>query len=148
FSTGVDVACYSAQYAFEAIDAVFKGADEAPAFKAYEHRVSDGVQAWYDLIALFYKLQNLFTYFATRRDHRERVVRILQGNLYQPETLERAREMIAIMEESYEKIMADPANLLRPGAISRRQDGAAAGAAANGAVAGGGALAAAGGKVV
>ena len=118
FSTGVDVACYSALYAFEAIDAAFKGHDEREAFSAYEHRVSDGVQAWYDLIALFYKLQNLFTYFAVLDAYRERVVRILQGNLYQPESLERAREMITLMEEAYSTIMANPDNLLRPGALT------------------------------
>jgi FADH2 O2-dependent halogenase len=117
FSTGVDVACYSALYAFEALDAVFKGNDEACAFAEFERRVSDGVEAWYDLIALFYKLQNLFTYFATKKEHRETVVRILQGNLYQPESLQRAREMIAMMEDAYEKIMADPTNLLRPWAM-------------------------------
>jgi FADH2 O2-dependent halogenase len=118
FSTGVDVACYSAQYAFEAMDAVFKGEEEECAFAAFEHRVSHGVEAWYDLIALFYKLQNLFTYFATKKEHREAVVRILQGNLYQPDTLQRAREMIAMMENAYQKIMADPSNLLRPWAMA------------------------------
>jgi flavin-dependent dehydrogenase len=118
FSTGVDVACYSAQYAFEAIDAVFKGEDEGRALAAFEDRVSDGVQTWYDLIALFYKLQNLFTFFATKKEYREAVVRILQGNLYQPETLQRAQEMIAIMEDSYQKVMADPSNLLRPWALA------------------------------
>jgi FADH2 O2-dependent halogenase len=119
FSTGVDVASYSAMYAFEAIDAAFKGEDEQRMFKEYEKRVGDGVDAWYDLISLFYKLQNLFTVFAVKKRFRERVVRILQGNLYMPESLERAREMIAIMQESYEKVAADPANLLRPGALDR-----------------------------
>jgi hypothetical protein len=44
-------------------------------------------------------------------------VRILQGNLYMPESLQRAREMIQIMEDSYERIMNDPTNLLRPSAL-------------------------------
>jgi FADH2 O2-dependent halogenase len=118
FSTGVDVASYSAMYAFEAIDAACKGDDEPRVFKEYERRVGAGVDAWYDLIALFYKLQNLFTSFAIKRRFRERVVRILQGNLYMPESLDRAREMIALMQDSYEKIMTDPSNLLRPGALS------------------------------
>ena len=43
------------------------------------------------LIALFYKLQNLFTIFAVKKRFREQVVRILQGNLYIPESLARAR---------------------------------------------------------
>jgi flavin-dependent dehydrogenase len=117
FSTGVDVAVYSATYAFEAIEAILKGGDEEAEFGAYERRVGDGVEAWYDLISLFYRLQNLFTIFAIKKRFREQVVRILQGNLYIPDSLQRAREMITMMEESYEKVMADPSNLLRPGAL-------------------------------
>jgi flavin-dependent dehydrogenase len=118
FSTGVDVAMFSANYAFEAIDAVLRGGqDEDVALKGYARQVGDGVQAWYDLIALFYKLRNLFTAFAVRRRFREQVIRILQGNLYQPESLERARKMIQLMEESFQKITSDPENLLRPGAL-------------------------------
>jgi FADH2 O2-dependent halogenase len=118
FSTGVDVAAYSALYAFEAMDATFRGQNEDEARQTYERRVSDGVEAWYDLISLFYRLQNLFTRFAVNRRFREQVVRILQGNLYIPESLQRVREVIAVMEESYRKVMADPSNLLRPGALN------------------------------
>jgi hypothetical protein len=57
FSTGVDVATYSATYAFEAINRTFKGMEEGRALHEYERRVTDDVDAWYDLIALFYKLQ-------------------------------------------------------------------------------------------
>jgi 1H-pyrrole-2-carbonyl-[peptidyl-carrier protein] chlorinase len=117
FSTGVDVATYSATFAYEAIEAVLKGEPEQEVLDAYSRRVGEGVDAWYDLIALFYKLQNLFTIFAVRKRFREKVVRILQGNLYMPESLQRAREMIQIMEDSYERIMNDPTNLLRPGAM-------------------------------
>jgi FADH2 O2-dependent halogenase len=119
FSTGVDVAAYSALYAFEAIDGTLRGDDEEAGFKEFERRVGDGVEAWYDLIALFYKLQNLFTIFAVRKRFRERVVRILQGNLYLPESLERAREMITVMEDAHDRVMNDPDNLLRPRALSR-----------------------------
>ncbi len=127
FSTGVDVAMFSANYAFEAIDAALKGEQtEEAVFASYQQRVGDGVQAWYDLIAMFYKLQNLFTAFAVRKRFREKVVRILQGNLYIPESLERAREMIDIMENAYQEVMKDPSNLLRPGALNEflEDDGA------------------------
>ena len=118
FSTGVDIAAYSSLYAYQAIDAILRGEKhEEVAFKEYEDSVGSGVEAWYDLISLFYKLRNLFTTYAVKRRFREKVVRILQGNLYQPETLERAREIIAIMEKSYETVMSDPDNLLRPGAL-------------------------------
>lgn len=122
FSTGVDVAAYSAAYAFEAIQASLAGGDEGEAFRAYEGRVSDGVEAWYDLIALFYRLQNLFTVYAVKSRFREKVVRILQGNLYNPESLARAREIISLMEESSRKIEEDPSNLLRPGALTVGQE--------------------------
>ncbi|MDQ3090056.1 MAG: tryptophan 7-halogenase [Actinomycetota bacterium] len=128
FSTGVDVAAYSASYAFDAIDEVFRGRDESLALEEYQRRVSDGVDAWYDLIALFYKLQNLFTLFAIKNEYRERVVRILQGNLYMPESLERAREMISLMEETYDRVMAQPANLLHPGALALQAKAAPTGA--------------------
>lgn len=119
FSTGVDVATYSATFAFDAVDAVLRGADEGQQLQAFEHRVTDGVDAWYELISLFYKLQNLFSIFAVRRDFREKVVRILQGNIYQPESLERAREMIGLMNATYERVMEQPDNLLRPGALAQ-----------------------------
>lgn len=117
FSTGVDVAAYSALYASEAIEAALAGEDEEQAFKEYEQRVGDGVETWYELISLFYRLQNLFTIFAVRKRFREKVVRILQGNLYSPEALQRAREMISIMEGAYERVKSDPANLLHAGAL-------------------------------
>jgi FADH2 O2-dependent halogenase len=119
FSTGVDVATYSALYASEAVDKALKGMEERRALEEYERRVTDGVDAWYDLIALFYRLQNLFTLYAIRKEFREHVVRILQGNLYQPETLDRARKMISLMEDSYTRIMSQPDNLLQPHALQR-----------------------------
>lgn len=130
FSSGVDVAVYSASYAFAAIDATLRGEPEEVAFAAFDRRVTDGVDAWYDLISLFYRLQNLFTLFAVRQAFREKVVRILQGNLYLPETLARAREMITLMEETHARVMAQPDSLLRPGALVRHppSDPAVAGA--------------------
>lgn len=119
FSTGVDVATYSATFAFEAIHEVLEGADEGEALAAFERRVTEGVDAWYDLISLFYRLQNLFTFFAVKREFREKVVRILQGNVYMPESLERAREMIALMQGTYERVAEQPDNLLLPGALAR-----------------------------
>lgn len=117
FSTGLDVATYSALYAFEAIRATLRGGDEEAVFGSYGRRIRDGIDTWYELTALFYKLQNLFTAFAVRQRFREPVVRVLQGNLYIPESLDRARQMIGIMREAYEQVMADPGNLLRPGAL-------------------------------
>jgi 1H-pyrrole-2-carbonyl-[peptidyl-carrier protein] chlorinase len=117
FSTGVDVATNSALYAFQSIDAVLKGADQAQVFGEYERKLSEGTDAWYDFIRLFYKLQNLFTMFATNKRYHEQVVRVLQGNLYNPESIKRARDLITNMEETYASIMAQPSNLLKQGAL-------------------------------
>jgi flavin-dependent dehydrogenase len=119
FSTGVDVAAFSALYGFEAIEAALAGGDEAGELARFETRLSDGVEAWYELIKLFYTLQNLFSSFAVRRRFRERVVRILQGNLYMPETLAQAREVIALMKDAAARVGEDADNLLRPGALRR-----------------------------
>jgi 1H-pyrrole-2-carbonyl-[peptidyl-carrier protein] chlorinase len=118
FSTGVDVASYSALYAFDAVEKVLSGGDETIAFDEYEHRINDGVDAWYEIISLFYRLQNLFTIFAVDKRFREKVVRILQGNIYIPESLQRAREIISLMNAGHERIMAQPNSLLRRGAIA------------------------------
>lgn len=122
FSTGVDVAVYSALHAFDAIRASLEGGDEREAFGEFERRVSQGVETWYELTTLFYDLQIIFTLFAVGKRFKERLVRTLQGNLYMPETLDRARELIEEMRGSYEKIMANPDNLLRPGTIKRLRE--------------------------
>jgi 1H-pyrrole-2-carbonyl-[peptidyl-carrier protein] chlorinase len=120
FSSGVDVAVYSAALAADAIHETLSGGDEAAAFAGYERSVGDGIQLWYELTDLFYRLQNLFSRFAVTRRHREDVIRILQGNLYVRDTQERARRMLRVMRESYEAAERDPENLLRPGALVRR----------------------------
>jgi FADH2 O2-dependent halogenase len=122
FSTGVDVAAYSALHAHEAIASVLDGGDEREAFDAFETKVTQGVEAWYELTTLFYDLQIIFTLFAVGNRFREKLIRVLQGNLYMPETLGRARELIDEMRDSYEKIMANPDNLLRPDTIKRLRE--------------------------
>lgn len=118
FSSGVDVAVYSAEFAAAAIGDVLRGEAEGPAFAQFERRVSTGVDVWYELTDLFYGLQNLFTRYAVARRFREDVIRILQGNPYLEDTQTRARRMIEMMRRSSERIQSDPSNLLRPGALA------------------------------
>jgi hypothetical protein len=114
FSSGVDVALYSAKYAYEAITESWRTGDERAAFDTFQHRVTDGVDIWYEMIETFYKLQNLVSWFAIRKAWREKFTRALQGNPYLPETQERSRILLDAMYRSYETVMADPNNLLRP----------------------------------
>ena len=122
FSSGVDVALFSAQYAYETISEAFDTGDESRPFAEYQDRVTTGVDLWYELISMFYKLQNLLTRFATSPSRREAIVRTLQGNPYIPETQERARKLLADMQASYEKVMATPGNLMRPWAMDPEKD--------------------------
>ncbi len=118
FSTGVDIAAFSAVFAHEAITAVLDGDAEASiAFKEFERRVTDGIDTWYRLIDLFYLHPHLLSRYAASRRHRERAIRTLQGNLYLPETLAMADRVISDMERAREMVNADPGNLLRVGAI-------------------------------
>lgn len=123
FSSGVDVALFSSLYAHETITASWKDGNESGHFQEYQRRVETGMDIWYELIDTFYKLQNLVTRYATRARWREQIVRTLQGNPYIPETQERARTLLAAMRESYERVMADPANLMRPWAMDPEKDG-------------------------
>jgi FADH2 O2-dependent halogenase len=122
FSSGVDVALFSAKYAYETITKSFQAGDEAGAFAEYESRVQTGVDVWYELISMFYRLQNLLTRYATAPHRRESIVRTLQGNPYIPETQERARKLLAQMQDSYEKVMNTPGSLLRPWAMDPDRD--------------------------
>lgn len=117
FSTGVDVACHSAEAAAAAIDEILSGADEDRALETYENRMRGGFEVWHDLTALFYEMQNLFTLLAVKRSHRENVVRILQGNPFVPEGLRRGREVIGLMRDMQRRVRPGSGNLLLPGAL-------------------------------
>ena len=114
FSSGVDVALHSAKYAHEAITESWRTGDELAAFDAFQSRVTDGVDIWYDLIEAFYRLQNILSWFAVRRKWKAVLTGALQGNPYDPETQQRSRILLDAMNETYERVMADPNNLLRP----------------------------------
>jgi flavin-dependent dehydrogenase len=123
FSSGVDVALFSALYAYEAILESWRTGHEDVAFQSFHERVNMGVDSWYETISLFYKLQNLLTRFVTRPQWRPYVIRALQGNPYKPEHVERNKKLQAAMEESYERVLRDPASILRPWAMDPEKDG-------------------------
>ena len=117
FSSGIDVALNSATFAHEAIVKAWEAGDEEASFAEYGERINAGVDVWYETTDLFYKLQQLFGRFALDRRYREDIARALQGNPYVPENQARARQLLDAMRKAYEEVMADPDNLLRPGAL-------------------------------
>ncbi|MGH2739142.1 MAG: NAD(P)/FAD-dependent oxidoreductase [Actinomycetota bacterium] len=123
FSSGVDVALYSAKFAYETITKAWQTGQEEAAFRRFHERVETGVDVWYDLISAFYRLQNLVTRYATSPRWREQIVRTLQGNPYLPETRARSRDLLDAMRRSYKVIMRDPNNLVRPWAMDPQNAG-------------------------
>jgi 1H-pyrrole-2-carbonyl-[peptidyl-carrier protein] chlorinase len=122
FSSGVDVALFSALYAFEAIEQAWQTGDEQKAFDGFHQRVTAGVDSWYETIRLFYKLQNLLTRFAVHKRWRPNVIRALQGAPYTPERVASNRALQGAMEAAYEQVIADPNSLLRPWAMDPEKD--------------------------
>lgn len=122
FSSGVDVALFSALYAFEAIEEVFRTGDERKVFDAFHHRINTGVDSWYDMISMFYKLQNLLTLYAVDKNWRPYLIRALQGAPYNDERVANNVALQHAMEDSYRRIMSDPQNLLRPWAMDPEKD--------------------------
>jgi FADH2 O2-dependent halogenase len=123
FSSGVDVSMFSAKYASETIIEALRTGNESRPFEEYAERVQTGVDYWYELISMFYKLQNLLTRFATSPRRREAIIRTLQGNPYIPETQQRARALLDEMQRSYEAVMSQRGNLMRPWAMDAEKDG-------------------------
>jgi flavin-dependent dehydrogenase len=118
FSSGIDVALYSASYAHAAIRRALDEDQEEAAFSEYERLVNDGVDVWYETTDQFYRLQQLFTRFSLDRRYREDIARALQGNPYDPTNQARAKRVLADMRRAYGEVMAQPTNLLRPGALA------------------------------
>jgi FADH2 O2-dependent halogenase len=106
FSSGVDVALYSALFAHDAIGKVYEGVHEDEAFDWYGQQVGGGVDVWYQLTDLSYRMPLLFTLFIISRKHRSDLVRVLQGNPYVPENQDKARVIIGEMWEVYERSLS------------------------------------------
>jgi FADH2 O2-dependent halogenase len=117
FSSGVDVALFSALHAYEALELSWRTGNERAAFDAFHDRLDAGVESWYETIRLFYKLQNLLTRFAVHPKWRPYVIRALQGAPYSPERVASNRALQEAMQEAYERVVEDPQSLLRPWAM-------------------------------
>lgn len=122
FSSGVDVALFSAFYAYEAMLESWKTGHEAKVFDAYHHKINDGVDTWYDTISMFYRLQNLLSRFAMHRHWRPYIIQTLQGNPYDPERALRSRQLLDAMQEAYEGVLTQPGSVLRPWAMDPEKD--------------------------
>ncbi|MFN3342250.1 MAG: NAD(P)/FAD-dependent oxidoreductase, partial [Flavobacteriales bacterium] len=83
FSSGVSVALNSSRMASaDIIEAIRKGSYKKNAFDRFEKTLRKGVNNWYNFISMYYRLNVLFTYFVNNPDYRLKVLKFLQGDVY------------------------------------------------------------------
>jgi FADH2 O2-dependent halogenase len=88
FSSGVSVALNSARFAMAALIPALRGErDEAEARAEYEARLAGGIRTWYEFIKIYYKLQNLFTHYLRKPSYKVELIRLLQGDVYDPDEI-------------------------------------------------------------
>jgi 1H-pyrrole-2-carbonyl-[peptidyl-carrier protein] chlorinase len=102
FSTGVSIALNSARFAArDVISALERGDCSRQSFHTFETTIRRGTRNWYEFIAVYYRLNILFTAFINSPQHRLDVLKLLQGDVYdeaQPEILRKMRDIIRAVE--------------------------------------------------
>jgi flavin-dependent dehydrogenase len=86
FSTGVSIALTSAQLAsHDVLRAMETGNFGRESFRGFEATVGRGMRNWYDFIAVYYRLNVLFTAFVRDPRYRLDMLKLLQGDVYDEE---------------------------------------------------------------
>ncbi len=104
FSTGVSIAMNCARFACRDIIAAIRDNDfRRERFDNYYQTIRRGVKNWYKFIALYYRLNILFTAFINHKEYRTDVLKLLQGDVYdedEPEVMVRMRKLITVVENN------------------------------------------------
>lgn len=102
FSTGVSIALNSARFAARDLIAALEHGDcSRERFNTFETTIRRGTRNWYEFIAVYYRLNILFTAFVNSPQYRLDVLKLLQGDVYddaQPAVLRKMREIIRTVE--------------------------------------------------
>ncbi|MGA9532460.1 MAG: tryptophan 7-halogenase, partial [Anaerolineales bacterium] len=110
FSSGVNIALYSAKFSSEVIKRSLEVGDVSrSALQPYEDRLRAGVEIWYEFIRLYYKLLPLFTLFIRSPDYRQEIHRLLQGEVYNRQEV----GVLDAMRRYIETVEATAGHLLR-----------------------------------
>lgn len=104
FSTGVSIALNSARISSsDILRACETGDFSRSAFSNFETTIRRGTKNWYDFIAVYYRLNVLFTAFILDPRYRLDVLKLLQGDVYDeeaPPVLEKMRETVRKVEQN------------------------------------------------
>lgn len=104
FSSGLSVAMHSARFAAERIEVALDSGDTGrDVFFPYEDMMLSGAAVWDDFIRLFYRLLPSFIHLVESPEHRTAVMRMIQGDVYDPSDtgwLDEMRAMVRTVEEA------------------------------------------------
>lgn len=126
FSSGVSIALYSAKFASETIRRALDIGDvSAAALAPYEEKLRSGSSVWYEFIQLYYRLLPLFTYFIQSPEYRHQILQLLQGEVFDRDSvpvLKEMRRFIEIVESKedhlFKQQLSDVAPEARPDAAA------------------------------
>ncbi len=111
FSSGVSVALNSARLAsMDIIRAHEAGSFGRESFARYEGQIGRATSNWYEFIAIYYRLNVLFTAFVQDPRYRGDLLKMLQGDFYDGDAPPALGEMRAIVRTVEE----DPGHLWHP----------------------------------
>jgi FADH2 O2-dependent halogenase len=100
FSTGVSIALTSARLAaLDVLEALGSGDTSRETFRRYEETIGRGLRTWYEFIALYYRLNVLFTWFVRQPRYRPGLLKLLQGDVYDEDEPWVLGEMRTAVEE-------------------------------------------------
>ncbi|HLW69410.1 MAG TPA: NAD(P)/FAD-dependent oxidoreductase [Candidatus Binataceae bacterium] len=100
FSSGVSIALNSAKLATQDIVAAANnGGFHKVAFNNFESLMRRGTRNWHEFIALYYRLNVLFTFFVQDKRYRLDVLKLLQGDMYDEERPKVLAEMARVVND-------------------------------------------------
>jgi FADH2 O2-dependent halogenase len=100
FSSGVSIALNSAKLAtLDIIAAANNGGFHKAAFSNFESMMRRGTRNWHEFIALYYRLNVLFTFFVQDKRYRLDVLKLLQGDMYDEERPKVLSEMARVVND-------------------------------------------------
>ncbi len=105
FASGISIAMQSAKFAsIDIIEALKKNQFDKSQFKNYKIKINQGCKNWHEFISLYYRLNVMFTYFISKPDFRFKVIKYLQGDVYDDSN----SELITSMKKFVEGVEKNP----------------------------------------
>jgi FADH2 O2-dependent halogenase len=109
FSTGVSIALNCSRFAHRDVIAALESGDYSrQSFNTFETTIRRGTRNWYRFIAVYYRLNVLFTSFILDPRYRLDVLKLLQGDVYddaEPPVLNKMREIVSGVERNPEHLL-------------------------------------------